>query len=240
LVVDTTPAADAPDGVLRYFEHELPLAPGTAALADDLPALLAAQNYELRFWQDQNTDLTYRRFFAVSELAGIRVERPDVFAESHREILRWLRTGLADGLRVDHPDGLVDPGAYLEQLADATGRAYTLVEKILEPGEALPAWWRTDGTTGYDALAELDPSFGAAAWSDALDAYFAEHDDIGTGPDARSSRMLLLTEGPTAWTARQIIDDPAGDHDWGISATVDLAASDEAGEAVVTVTAVDR
>ncbi|WP_336643094.1 DEAD/DEAH box helicase [Microbacterium sp. MMO-113] len=91
-----------------------------------------------------------------------------------------------------------------------------------------------------DALAELDPSFGATAWSDALDAYFAEHDDIGTGPDARSSRMLLLTEGPTAWTARQIIDDPAGDHDWGISATVDLAASDEAGEAVVTVTAVDR
>ncbi|MEV5337112.1 DUF3516 domain-containing protein [Streptomyces sp. NPDC052676] len=91
-----------------------------------------------------------------------------------------------------------------------------------------------------DALAELDPSFGAAAWSDALDAYFAEHDDIGTGPDARSSRMLLLTEGPTAWTARQIIDDPVGDHDWGISATVDLAASDEAGEAVVTVTAVDR
>ncbi|RUQ05233.1 DUF3516 domain-containing protein [Microbacterium sp. HSID17254] len=91
-----------------------------------------------------------------------------------------------------------------------------------------------------DALAELDPTFGAAAWSDALDAYFAEHDDIGTGPDARSSRMLLLTEGPTAWTARQIIDDPAGDHDWGISATVDLAASDEAGEAVVTVTAVDR
>ncbi|MEV8263472.1 DUF3516 domain-containing protein [Microbacterium sp. NPDC077057] len=91
-----------------------------------------------------------------------------------------------------------------------------------------------------DALAELDPSFGAAAWSDALDAYFAEHDDIGTGPDARSSRMLLLTEGPTAWTARQIIDDPAGDHDWGISATVDLAASDEAGAAVVTVTAVDR
>ncbi|OIJ34544.1 RNA helicase [Microbacterium sp. LCT-H2] len=91
-----------------------------------------------------------------------------------------------------------------------------------------------------DALAELDPTFGAAAWSDALDAYFAEHDDIGTGPDARSSRMLLLTEGPTAWTTRQIIDDPAGDHDWGISATVDLAASDEAGEAVVTVTAVDR
>lgn len=173
LVVDATPAADAPDGVLRYFEHELPLAPGTAALADDLPRLLAAQHYELRYWEDQNTDLTYRRFFAVSELAGVRVELPDVFADAHREILRWLREGLADGLRVDHPDGLVDPGGYLEQLADATGRAYTLVEKILEPGEALPAWWRTDGTTGYDALAELDRLFvdrdGVAAL-DRLDA----------------------------------------------------------------------
>lgn len=90
------------------------------------------------------------------------------------------------------------------------------------------------------ALAELDPAFGADAWSDALDAYFAEHDEIGTGADARSSRMLLLTEDGGTWTARQILDDPAGDHDWGISASVDLAASDEAGEAVVTVSGVDR
>ncbi|MCT1477767.1 malto-oligosyltrehalose synthase [Microbacterium sp. p3-SID336] len=183
LVADTTPAPDAPDGVLRYFEHVLPLAPGTAALADDLPRLLAAQHYELRFWRDQNTDLTYRRFFAVSELAGLRVELPDVFADTHREILRWIRDGLADGLRVDHPDGLTDPGAYLEQLADATGRVYTLVEKILEPGEALPAWWRTDGTTGYDALAELDRLFvdadGVAAL-DRLDARLRE--DTGLPP----------------------------------------------------------
>ncbi|MCC2028641.1 DUF3516 domain-containing protein [Microbacterium sp. YMB-B2] len=91
-----------------------------------------------------------------------------------------------------------------------------------------------------DALVELDPAFGADAWNDALDAYFAEHDEILTGADARSSKLLLLTEGSSQWTARQIFDDPAGDHDWGISATVDLAASDEAGEAVVTVTAVDR
>lgn len=90
------------------------------------------------------------------------------------------------------------------------------------------------------ALAELDPGFGADAWSDALDGYFADHDDILTGADARSSKLLILTEGATTWTARQIFDDPAGDHDWGISATIDLAASDEAGEAVVTVTGVDR
>ncbi|PRB14856.1 RNA helicase [Microbacterium sp. MYb62] len=91
-----------------------------------------------------------------------------------------------------------------------------------------------------DALAELDPGFGADAWSDALDGYFADHDEILTGGDARSSKLLILTEGATAWTARQILDDPAGDHDWGISATIDLAASDEAGQAVVTVTDVDR
>ncbi|WP_426185825.1 DEAD/DEAH box helicase [Microbacterium sp. TWP3-1-2b2] len=91
-----------------------------------------------------------------------------------------------------------------------------------------------------DALAALDPAFGEEGWNVALDAYFAEHDDILTGSDARSSKLLLLTEGGVTWTARQIIDDPAGDHDWGISATIDLAASDEAGEAVVTVTGVDR
>ena len=91
-----------------------------------------------------------------------------------------------------------------------------------------------------EALAELDPAFGADAWSAALDGYFAEHDEILTGADARSSTLLLLTEGEGEWTARQIIDDPAGDHDWGISATIDLAASDEAGQAVIAVTGVDR
>lgn len=91
-----------------------------------------------------------------------------------------------------------------------------------------------------DALAELDPSFGADAWSDALDGYFADHDEILTGANARSSQLLLLTEGSAEWSVRQILDDPAGDHDWGISATVDLAASDEEGAAVVTVTGVDR
>lgn len=156
IVVDPSPSADAPDGTLSYFEHVLPLAPGTASLRDDLPALLSAQNYELRFWEDQNTELNYRRFFAVSDLAAIRVELPDVFLQSHQEILRWIREGLADGIRVDHPDGLEDPGHYLERLSDATGAAYTLIEKILEHGEQLPPWWRTDGTTGYDALAEID------------------------------------------------------------------------------------
>ncbi len=105
-----------------------------------------------------------------------------------------------------------------------------------------------------DALGELDPVLGADGWSDALDAYFAEHDEIGTGPDARSTALLIIDETGTAdlpgidaedgdgraWRVRQILDDPADDHDWGISAVVDLDASDEAGEAVIRVIAVSR
>jgi superfamily II RNA helicase len=91
----------------------------------------------------------------------------------------------------------------------------------------------------WEELGELDAESGwdAAAWAEALQPYFEEHDEIGTGPDARGPALLIIDEGPRAWAVRQIFDDPAGDHDWGFSATVDLAASDEAGIAVVTVTA---
>ncbi|TQJ30821.1 maltooligosyl trehalose synthase [Microbacterium sp. SLBN-146] len=163
VTVDPTPADDAPDGVLRYFDHVLPLAPGSLDAGSDIDGVLARQNFELRFWKDEAADLNYRRFFGVTTLAGVRIEDPRVFDETHREILRWVREGLADGLRVDHPDGLLDPGAYFDRLASALRDArgtdedpYVLIEKILEHGERLPSWWRTDGTTGYDALAEID------------------------------------------------------------------------------------
>ncbi len=79
-----------------------------------------------------------------------------MFEASHVEIKRWFDEGLVDGLRVDHPDGLRDPGGYLEDLAALTGGAYVLVEKILEPGERLLPTWATAGTTGYDALGLVD------------------------------------------------------------------------------------
>lgn len=92
------------------------------------------------------------------------------------------------------------------------------------------------------ALGQLDGGAGwdSERWEDALDDYFDEHDDIGTGPDARGPGLLIITEEPGSWKVRQIFEDPAGNHDWGISATVDLAASDESGTAVVTVTDVNR
>ena len=100
-------------------------------------------------------ELNYRRFFAVNTLAGVRVEDPAVFDATHAEIRRWFDEGLVDGLRVDHPDGLRDPAAYLDDLAELTGGAYVLVEKILEPGERSPGW-ATAGTTGYDVLGLVD------------------------------------------------------------------------------------
>ena len=92
----------------------------------------------------------------------------------------------------------------------------------------------------WAALGELDTAagFDADAWADAMAPYWDEHDTLGTGPDARGPALLLVTQTPTEWRVRQIFDDPAGDHDFGISAVIDLAASDEAGAAVVRVTGV--
>ena len=119
-----------------------------------------AEHYELIDWRRADAELNYRRFFAINELAGIRVELPQVFEATHELIVSWVREGLGAGvevgLRVDHPDGLADPGGYLDRLAAATGGAYVLVEKILEGDEQLPPFWATAGTTGYDALADLD------------------------------------------------------------------------------------
>ncbi|GAB2750665.1 DEAD/DEAH box helicase [Sinomonas soli] len=93
-----------------------------------------------------------------------------------------------------------------------------------------------------DALAALDSEagFGVAEWESALDGYFDEHEDIGTGPDARGPQLLIIDEGPGVWHVRQIFDDPAGNRDWGFSADVDLAASDAAGSAVIRLTSVGR
>jgi superfamily II RNA helicase len=94
----------------------------------------------------------------------------------------------------------------------------------------------------YDELGALDADsdWDADAWADALEGYFEVHDEIGTGPDARGPGLLIIDEQPGRWAVRQIFADPAGDHDWGIGAVVDLAASDEAGSAVLRITDVGQ
>ncbi|MEU5716830.1 malto-oligosyltrehalose synthase [Streptomyces sp. NPDC020403] len=143
--------------VLRYGEQEFPLRAGTAGLP--MRELLAAQHYRLGWWRLARTELNYRRFFTISDLIGVRVELPEVFAATHGTILRLLRDGVADGLRIDHPDGLAEPAAYLERLAEATEGRWTVVEKILTGSETLPAGWAVAGTTGYDALHRVDGVF---------------------------------------------------------------------------------
>jgi (1->4)-alpha-D-glucan 1-alpha-D-glucosylmutase len=148
------------DGELRYYDKRFPIAEGTG---EGTPREIHdRQHYELVDWTRGDSELNYRRFFTIVDLAGLRVEDPAVFAATHAEILRWYSEGLIDGIRVDHPDGLRNPGEYLQRLHDAAPDAWLVVEKILEPGEELPPW-PVAGTTGYDALAEVcgvfvDPS----------------------------------------------------------------------------------
>ncbi|MFF3379244.1 malto-oligosyltrehalose synthase [Streptomyces sp. NPDC002680] len=143
--------------VLRYYDHVLPLREGTEKLP--LPQLVDAQWYRPVWWRLARTELNYRRFFSISELIGVRVEDPEVFAATHGKLLELLDDGVVEGLRVDHPDGLADPGGYLRRLHEASAGRWTVVEKILADGERLPAGWPVAGTTGYDALRHVDGLF---------------------------------------------------------------------------------
>ena len=119
---------------------------------DRLDVLLEQQNYRLARWQTAGFELDYRRFFDVDNLAALRMEDPDVFADTHVRVLEWLHRGVLDGVRVDHPDGLRDPLGYLDRLRRAAPGSWVVVEKVLAASEELPENWPVAGTTGYDFL----------------------------------------------------------------------------------------
>ncbi|HEY4590919.1 MAG TPA: malto-oligosyltrehalose synthase, partial [Thermoanaerobaculia bacterium] len=123
--------------------------------ADRLDDLLQRQNYRPAFWRTAGQELDYRRFFDVNTLIGLRMEDERVFADTHALVLHWLRKGVLDGLRIDHPDGLRDPEEYFERLRDEAPEAWIVIEKILEPGEPLRESWPVEGTTGYDFLGRV-------------------------------------------------------------------------------------
>ena len=133
---------------------------------DAIAALLDRQHYRLASWRTANDDLNWRRFFTISELAGLRAEDPAVFEATHALYFRLYGEGLIDGVRVDHVDGLTDPAGYcrhlrerldaIERPADApAGPAYLVIEKILGAGEPLSPDWGVDGTSGYDFMEEV-------------------------------------------------------------------------------------
>ncbi|MET9326655.1 malto-oligosyltrehalose synthase [Tsukamurella sp. NPDC003166] len=141
-----------PEPVLRYHDRTFPIGRDVGGL--DAQRLHYAQPYRLVPWRSPVR--SYRRFFTVDDLAGVRVEDPEVFAATHAEIGSWFADGIADGLRVDHPDGLADPIGYLRRLRELVGPdAWIVIEKILAPDEPLDPGLPVAGTTGYDALREL-------------------------------------------------------------------------------------
>ena len=166
--------------------------------------------------------------------------------EELTDLIEWLGELVrqVDSSLLDEWEQLRDPSGVLVSQAEAGPPAVTrnvrafrvLVRNALFRRVELAALGH------YAELGELDSGDGwdAEAWEAAVEPYFDVHDEIGTGPDARGPALLILDEGRQAWTLRQIFDDPAGDHDWGISAVVDLAASEEAGQAVLRVTDVGQ
>jgi (1->4)-alpha-D-glucan 1-alpha-D-glucosylmutase len=163
---------------IHYHDHVFPVAPASAAEIlsrageddgskesrikaevtrlnhdpDALDQVIDQQHYRLAFWRMADTDLGYRRFFNISDLAGIRVEDKTVFDSVHALVMAWVQKGWVQGLRIDHPDGLWDPAQYFHRLQKACPDAWIVVEKILEPGEHLASDWPVAGTTGYDFM----------------------------------------------------------------------------------------
>ena len=116
-----------------------------------LDALIQEQYWRAAHFRVAADDINYRRFFNINDLAGIRMELPEVFDHAHRLVFRLLKSGVLKGLRIDHIDGLLDPKGYLNRLREKAGNDfYLVVEKILAPHESLREDWPVQGTTGYD------------------------------------------------------------------------------------------
>jgi (1->4)-alpha-D-glucan 1-alpha-D-glucosylmutase len=139
-----------------------------------LDAFLQRQHYRLASWHAADQDLGYRRFFDVNSLIGVRVESGRVFLATHNLVLRWLREGKLDGVRVDHCDGLQNPQQYFERLRAEAPNAWIVAEKILARNECVPDEWPIDGTTGYELLNMVNGLLVSPEGFAALDHTYAE------------------------------------------------------------------
>ncbi|MDR5171381.1 malto-oligosyltrehalose synthase [Methylobacillus flagellatus] len=198
----TPPGNAALDSALAYYnqadsEHRL-----------QLHALLERQHYRLTWWVNAADEINWRRFFEISELAGVRVELDEVFEATHSLLFSLYREGLVDGVRLDHIDGLAHPQEYCNKLRQRLQRLtkhrpkhlqqppYIIAEKILAPGEWLRSDWRLDGTTGYEFMDQVsavlhDPR-GARPLTDCWQKYTGDQYDFAR--HVRSARYQLLSE----------------------------------------------
>ncbi len=172
--------------------------------ADAFDALMQRQNYRLAWWRTAAEELDYRRFFDINNLAAIRVEDPQVFDDSHQLVLSWLQRVELDGVRVDHVDGLYDPGGYLERLVAVSPHAWLVVEKILEGHEQLPPW-PVAGTTGYDWLKLVgDLLVDPEGWAELVAAYQAFTGLEGRFEDVVTEAKEATLDGPLAADVRRL------------------------------------
>ncbi len=174
-----------------------------------LHRLLERQHYRLAWWRAAADEINWRRFFDINGLAGLRIERAEVFEATHAYVLRLYAEGLIDGLRIDHVDGLADPRGYCRKLrrrlqAAEARRPPSLrgvapviwVEKILAPHERLPADWLTDGTTGYDFMSDVAALLHDPAGAAPLTALWTARSGrpAGFAAEAVAARRQILRE----------------------------------------------
>ncbi len=180
----------------------------TAQGLESLHALLERQHYRLSWWRCAADSINWRRFFEVTDLAGVRVEQDDVFEATHAAIFRLYTEGLIDGVRIDHVDGLADPGGYCRKLrrrlqALSSQRppelppapAYIIVEKILAHGEHLRGDWEIDGTSGYDFMDRVGALLHDPAGEAPLSSMWRDltANDLDFQAEVRQARRKLLT-----------------------------------------------
>ncbi len=198
---------------------------GLGVILDVVPNHMATTDDENPFWRDplwraKFFDVAWRtgevrRFFDIGDLAGVRVEDPEVFEATHAKVIELVREGVIEGIRVDHPDGLANPARYLERLRES-GVERVWVEKILEPGEELRDW-PVEGTTGYEFANDVTALFVAAGAEAALTHLYAEFTGVGESFEqlayhARLEQARTTFDPEVEWLGSQL-GDPDGELD---------------------------
>ena len=235
-------AAQEGEFVLRFSDHLLPLSPSSlpeplaqisrepkaaateaaAALRQlnanraELDGLIQRQHYRLACWHEGANKLNYRRFFNVNTLAGLRMEDKGVFFDTHALVCAWLKQGWVNGLRVDHPDGLRDPGQYLRRLHTLAPNAWVVVEKILQADESLSLAWPVAGSTGYDFLNRVNGLFVDARGEKPLTDFYAgftgETSDYASLRHEKKRRALLELFTPEIGRLGELLSRIAASH----------------------------
>jgi (1->4)-alpha-D-glucan 1-alpha-D-glucosylmutase len=185
---------------VRYFDHRFPLnaksqkelKPPKDSLA--LHRLLEKQHYRLAYWRVASDEINYRRFFEITDLAGVRVEDRTVFEATHSLVARLAKGGGIDGVRIDHPDGLADPKQYFDRLAELFPRRWIVIEKIRAAHEELPGDWPVHGTTGYRFVNVLTGLYVDASAAPRFDRIYQRFTGERRSFEeiARESRMLIM------------------------------------------------